>query len=84
MAHGVGIPSQGIDNSPLVLIFVSRVVPTAMAVACFAAEHLLLKALAVELEAPGPLAVAAYFLLLLYPILLIVDMRNDYYIARTF
>ena len=84
MTHSVSISCQSINDSSFVFIFVSRVITTALAVACLATEHLFLETLAIEFQASRFLAVTPHFLLFFHSVLFIVDMGYDYYITRTF
>ena len=59
----VHVPGQCIDDRLLMLLLVTGVVAAGVAVAGLRAEQLLLEALAVQLQTPGPLAVAAYLLI---------------------
>lgn len=53
-------------------LLIAGVVTAGVAIAGLRAEQLLLEALAVQLQAPGPLAVASYFLI------------SDYYFLSLF
>jgi hypothetical protein len=54
------VPRKCVNDSLLMLLFISSMVSTGMAVAAFRAEELLLKALAVELEASRSFAVTTH------------------------
>jgi hypothetical protein len=61
--EAVDVPGERIDDCLLVLLLVGGVVAAGVAVAGLRAEELFLEALAVEFEAAGAFAVAAYFLI---------------------
>lgn len=81
MGERVGIAGQGFDDSLLVLVLVAYVVSTILAVAMLSTEHFLLETVAVEFQAPRTLAVAANLNLLLHLPLLVIHLRNYYYVA---
>lgn len=84
MCHGMGVSSECFYNRLLVFLFILLNIAATMAIAIFITIHLFLEALAVQFETSGPLAVAAkFFLFCEYLLLLLINLRDYYYIPGT-
>lgn len=84
MTHRMSVPSKRLNNSLLVLILIAYIIAAIVTITALTAEHLLLKALAVQLKATRTLTVTTYLFLFLHLLLLVINMRDYYYIAGTF
>ncbi len=80
----MSVSSKRLNNSLLVLILITYIIAAIVTITALTAEHLLLKALAVQFKTTRTLTVTTYLFLFLHLLLLVINMRDYYYIAGTF